>query len=68
MTDFKGMPALDAGLVAAAQAVERTVTLWHVAHLGGRTCHAGRRCSSGSNIEGREGDGFRAYFAREVGY
>ena len=61
MTDYKGMPALDAGLAAAAQAVEHyemsrygTLRTWAAG-----TGHAGCRGSVGSDPEGREGHGRR---------
>jgi Domain of unknown function (DUF892) len=59
MRDYKGMPALDAGLLAAA--------LWYAAHLGRKTRHAGRRGTSGSDAEGRKGHRCRPDNFGEIG-
>ena len=57
MTDYKGMPALDAGLAASAQAVEHyeNFPLRHAEDVGHRTGLAGGRCPPRRDLEGREG-------------
>ncbi len=57
MSEYKGVPALDAGLLAAAQAVEHyeISPLRYVENVGEGRCQITRR-----HIEGREGDRFYA--------
>ncbi len=68
MKDYKGMPALDAGLLAAAQAVEHyemsrygTLRTW-----AGEARHAGRRSPARRDAEGRKGHGRRADNSGEI--
>ncbi len=57
MDEYQGTPALDAGLLAAAQADRtlRDVALWHPAHMGTRVGNEG--CRQAAADDARRGTG-----------
>ena len=68
MTDYKGMPALDAGLLAAAQAVEHYEMSRYGTpeDMGPGVGNAGCGGIAGRDVKGRKGHGRRTHHAGKI--